>query len=422
MLEEVEPLSQAEFVEDTAQYDWLQVARPEQLPPQGDWRVWLIMAGRGYGKTRTGAETIRQWVQENRYRRIAIIANTELEARRFMVEGPTGLLAVHAPDEMPLYESSKRQLTWKNGAVASIFTASNYQRLRGAQFDCVWIDELAKFKNAMEMWEQMSFCLRLGENPRTIVTTTPRPNAIMHMLLEGEDDWVTVTRGTTFDNADNLSPHFIDHIKRQYEGTSLGEQELYGQVLSDVEGALWTHKQVESHKISSVPDLKRVVVAVDPATTSSQSSDETGIIVAGVSEQGDAYILKDLSGKYTPNQWAKKVLGAYEEYKADRIVAEVNQGGDMVENILRTLEPTVSFKKVHATRNKTLRAEPVLALYERQRVFHARQGLEKLEKQMCTYVPGQDKQSPDRLDALVWALTELLLTGPPQAPPRVWWT
>jgi phage terminase large subunit-like protein len=377
------------------------------------------MAGRGFGKTRTGAETIRQWVKENRYRRIALIADTETEARHIMVEGDSGLLTVHSSEEQPKYEPSKRRLTWTNGAIATLFTAENYEQLRGAQFDCVWIDELAKFRYAMEMWDQMNFGLRIGQDPRIIVTTTPRPNDIIHMLLEGEGDWVTITRGTTFDNAANLSPSFITHIKKRYEGTSLGDQELHGHVLSDVEGALWQHKTVESLKVREIPLLKRVVVAVDPATTSSASSSETGIIVAGVCNQGHAYILQDLSGKYTPTQWANRAIGAYYNFKADRLIAEINQGGDMVKSIIHSLDPRVSYKNVHACRHKVLRAEPVLALYEQRKIFHARFGLEALEEQMCTYVPSS-KKSPDRLDALVWAVTELLLTGPPQGPPRAW--
>lgn len=401
-------------------YDWLKVARPAQLPPDGAWKAWLIMAGRGFGKTRTGAETIRQWVKENRYRRIALIADTETEARHIMVEGDSGLLTLHPPEERPKYEPSKRRLTWPNGAVATIFTAENYEQLRGAQFDCVWIDELAKFRRAMEMWDQMSFGLRIGPNPRIVITTTPRPNDIIHMLLEGEGDWVTITHGTTFDNAINLSPSFIEHVQKRYEGTSMGEQELYGKVLSDVEGALWHHKMVEDLKVKDIPPLKRVVVAVDPATTSSASSHETGIVVAGVCDQGNTYVLQDLSGKFTPNQWANRAIGAYYHFKADRLVAEVNQGGDMVKTIIQGLDPRVSYKNVQAQRDKMLRAEPVLALYEQRRVFHTRFGLEALEEQMCTYVPSQTKKSPDRLDALVWAVTELVLSGAPQAPPRAW--
>lgn len=401
-------------------YEWHRWARPNQLPPPGNWHVWLIMAGRGFGKTRTAAETIRHWVGEKRFSRIALIADTESEARDIMVEGESGLLAVHPCDQRPLYEPSKRRITWSNGAVATLFSAENYEQLRGAQFDCVWIDELAKFRYGVEVWDQMSFGLRLGPNPRILVTTTPRPTQIIHNLMQGEGNWVHVTRGTTFENADNLSPAFINHIKNQYEGTHLGEQELYGQLLTEVEGALWRHDLIESIKVTKIPPLKRIVVAVDPATTSNQSSDETGIIVAGVGEDDYAYILQDLSGKYTPNQWAKRAIETYHLHKADRVVAEVNQGGDMVKSIIHTLDPRISFKAVQATRGKVLRAEPVLALYEQRRVFHKRNGLEKLAEQMCSYVPSQNKPSPDRLDALVWAITELMLTGKSQSPPRIW--
>jgi phage terminase large subunit-like protein len=402
------------------QYDWLKVARPAQLPPDGDWKVWLIMAGRGFGKTRTGAETIRQWVMEGRYRRIALIADTATEARNIMIEGDSGLLAVHSPDEMPKYEPSKRRVTWPNGAVATVFTAENSEQLRGAQFECAWIDEFAKFRCALELWQQMNFCLRVGPDPRAIVTTTPRRISMMHQLLEAEGDWVTVTRGTTFDNAANLSPHFIKHVQQLYKGTSLGRQELYGEMLPDVEGALWNYKMIEEAKVRTVPELRRVVVAVDPAATSTKSSDETGIIVAGICALGNAYILKDLSGKYTPNAWAKQAVAAYHAHNADRIVAEGNQGGDMVQTIIHKDHPTIPYTKVTATRDKVLRAEPVLALYEQRRVFHVQTGLEKLEEQMCTYVPLESKKSPDRLDAMVWAITELLLSKPPSNIPRVW--
>ncbi len=397
---------------------WLTTARPEQLPPTGNWQTWLILAGRGFGKTRTGAETIRGWIMSGKCRRIALISGTESDVRRVMIEGESGLLNVGPAKDRPKYIPSLGKLVWPNGAVAQIFSADQYQQLRGPQFDGAWIDELAKFRYPQEVWDQLSFGLRLGENPQCIITTTPRPiNLIQHML---KDEDVVVTRGSTFDNADNLSPAFIKTIKKNYDGTRLGAQELYGEVLSQTEGALWTHEQLDALRVPEPPTLARIVVAIDPATTNHTGSDETGVVVVGLAHDGKAYVLEDLSGKLPPGEWARQAVASFHRWKADRIVAEVNKGGDLVERIIRSIDPTVSFKAVRATRGKLTRAEPVAALYEQGRVFHVNKGLETLENQMCTFVSGVTTKSPDRLDALVWGVTELILEKQGQVAPKAY--
>lgn len=401
-------------------FDWNSQARLKQKVPPGNWRVWMIMAGRGFGKTRTGAETIRRWVLEKRYTRIGLVGNSESEARDIMVEGVSGLLNIHHPNEQPNYEPSKRRITWKNGATATLLSAENVEQFRGPQFDAIWIDEFAKFRNAREVWDQANFCLRLGENPRMVITTTPRATEMIRTIIEAHRDWAFVTRGSTFDNGDNLSKDFLEQITRRYEGTKVGEQELYGRVLSQLEGALWSHEMIRRSLVQVHPPLRRIVIAVDPAATSHAKSDETGIIVAGICDKNEVYILKDLSGKYTPNQWAQKAVEAYTSYQANVIVAEVNQGGDLVTNVIRTCNPSVRVKTVHATQGKAIRAEPVVALYEQGRVKHL-PGLEVLETQLSEYVPGESSKSPDRMDALVWGVTELAITPPP-TPYRIWTT
>lgn len=408
---------------DSLLYRWDRHARANQRVPSGTWRAWLILAGRGFGKTRTGAETLRQWVHSGQARRIALIGDTESEVRDVMIEGESGLLAVHPPESRPTYEPSKRRITWPNGAVATVFSAENYEQLRGPQFDCAWIDELCKFKKADQVWDQLNFALRLGKHPRVILTTTPRPTPLLKELIQGEKKGdVHITRGTTFENIQNLSPSFIHFMRSKYLGTTLGEQELKGKVLEQIEGALWTHALLSnaSMRRDDMPDFVRIVVAVDPAVTSHSKSDETGIIVAGMDRQNRGYVLDDLSGKYSPSQWAKVAIEAYHRYQADSIVAEVNQGGDMVETIIRSIEDTISFRGVHATRGKALRAEPVVALYEQGRIYHRKgEQLKKLEQQLLEYSPGISGKSPDRLDALVWALTELLLPTNLKIKPRI---
>lgn len=401
-----------------ARYAWKDMARPDQVPPPGDWRVWMILAGRGCGKTRTGAETILNWVREGQCKRIALVAETEADARKVMIEGESGILAVCGAHDRPRYEPSNRRLVWPNGAVAHCYSADRYEQLRGPQFDAAWVDELAKFRYPVETWDQLMLSLRLGDAPRAIVTTTPKPLQIINDLINDPD--VHVTRGTTFDNAANLPAAFLKSVKKRFEGTRLGSQELYGEVLSQTEGALWTHTQLETARIQEIPPLTRIVIAIDPAVTSHSASDETGIIVAGLGQDQRGYILEDLSGRVSPTEWARRAVAAYWRHKADRVVAEVNKGGDLVERVVRSMDANVSYKAVRATRGKYTRAEPVAALYEQGRIVHASQGLETLERQMCSYVPGQSSKSPDRLDALVWAMTELMLAHPGAQGSHAW--
>lgn len=399
-------------------YDWQQQARPEQLAPAGDWQTWLILAGRGFGKTRTGAETIRQWVASGQCKRIALISETISDVRSVMVEGISGILNISPDDERPKFYPSQNKLVWPNGAEAYLFSADRYDSLRGPQFDGAWIDEFAKFRYPQETWDQLSFSLRLGENPQVVITTTPRAIEIIQDMVDDPD--VVVTRGSTFDNSTNLSPKFIQSIKKRYDGTRLGAQELYGEILNQADGALWTHEQLDGLKTKKLPEMQRIVIAIDPAMTNHSESDETGIVAVGIGHDNRAYVLEDLSGRLPPGEWARRAVDCYHRLKADRIVAEVNKGGDLVEGVIRSLDPTISFKSVRATRGKYTRAEPVAALYEQGKVSHINHGLEKLENQMCTYVAGISTKSPDRLDALVWAVTELVLEQQGVAMPKAY--
>ena len=407
------PASQRRFLdaltdEETAmlEYDWDFWARPEQRWPAGLWRIWLVLTGRGWGKTRTGAETIREAIEKGGYGRINLVGATAADVRDVMIEGESGILAISPPWNRPKYEPSKRRLTWPNGAVALCFSADEPDRLRGPQCDFAWCDELAACRRP-DAWNQLMFGLRLGRDPRCIVTTTPKPTQIIRELVKAET--THVTRGTTYENRDNLAGAFFDQIIRKYEGTRLGRQELLAEILEDTPGALWTWEMIGAARLpdlTEVPAMKRIVVAVDPAVSNTETSDETGILVCGLGEDGRGYVLCDASGKYSPDGWARRALGLYYEYRADRIIAERNNGGDMVENVIRTADASASVKTVWASRGKTTRAEPVTALYEQGRISHAGE-FPELEDQLTGWTPGM--KSPDRLDALVWALTELMV-------------
>lgn len=403
------------------QYNWLEHARSNQKIPEGAWQTWLILAGRGFGKTRTGAETIRQWAVSGVYRRIALVASSIQEVRSVMIEGESGLLAVHPRHERPQYQPSKRRLIWPNGAVATFYGGETYEQLRGPQFDAVWVDELAKFRAHEALWQQLQLCLRLGENPRAIITTTPRTLAFLQRLIQ--DPTVHVTRGTTFENAQNLSPTYLAQMQRQYHNTRLGAQELYAEILTETQGALWQRRMLQYQEAPfdevGQYNLERIVIAIDPATTHHDKSDETGIIVVGLDAQKRAYVLEDMSGRWSPNDWGQRVAEAYWRYRADRVVAEVNKGGDLVERVLKAVDPAISYKAVRATRGKYTRAEPIAALYEQGRVFHHRP-FSDLETQMCDYVPNITHKSPDRMDALVWGLTELMLVAESRPMLKVW--
>src|SRR6266446_5793009 len=331
--------------------EWPFWARPNQLTPPGDWRAWLLLAGRGFGKTRTGAEWVRTQVATGK-RRIALVAPTAADARDVMIEGESGLLAISPQLDRPIYEPSKRRVTWPNGAIATAYSADEPERLRGPQHDAAWCDELGAWRYP-EAYDMLLFGLRLGDDPRLVVTTTPRPIKIIREMIA--DPTVVVTRGSTYDNRGNLAPAFFEQIIRKYEGTRLGRQELEAELLEDTPGALWSHASIEASRLRSAPEMTRIVVALDPAVTSGDEADETGIVVAGKDKNGHGYVLADLSGRYPPTEWARLAITAYATHGADRVVAEVNNGGDMVEATLRMVDPNVAFTAVRASRGKVVR-------------------------------------------------------------------
>lgn len=408
-------IAEVRFMEDFP-YMWEHQARDNQWEPEGAWHTWLIMAGRGFGKTRTGAETVRRWVHEGRAKRIALVGQTVKEVMSVMVQGDSGILAVHPESERPTLNRQRGCLEWPNGAIATFYGADYYDKLRGPQFDGAWVDELAKFRDPQAAWDQLMFCLRLGEDPRVVVTTTPRPVPLLRRLMDAPT--TVVTRGSTLENAKNLAPSFVGHIMATYENTRLGVQEIYGELICDVEGALWKQDRIV-YAQGPLPPLTRIVVGVDPALTGRDTSDETGIVVVGLGSDGRLYVLEDGSLRGSPTEWAAQVVKLYHAWKADRIVAEVNAGGDLVEQVIRTVDEMVSFRPVRATRGKVTRAEPVAALYEQGRVLHAHPFL-TLEKQMCTFVAQPGAKSPDRMDALVWALTDLQAQAATRTLPRIW--
>ena len=390
-------------------YDWEFWCRPSQrMPPEdiipGGWTAWLILAGRGFGKTRIGAEAVRRWARD--YPLVNLIGATADDARDIMIEGESGILACCPKDERPNYIPSKRRLEWPSGAVSLIFTADEPERLRGKQHFKLWCDEIAAWRYR-ESWDQAQFGLRLGKNPQAVVTTTPKPIAIIKELIH--DVSTVVTRGTTYENRDNLAPTFYTKIITKYEGTRLGRQELQAEVLDDNPGALWQRTVIDETRVQHAPPtLKRIVVGVDPAVSSNPDSDLTGIVVVGVDDRWPAhyYVLDDLSLIETPDKWAEVVVAAYARHGADRIVGEVNNGGDLIETVLRTKDMDLAYRGVHATRGKVVRAEPISALYEQRRVHHVG-SFGALEDEMCDFNPMTSTASPDRMDALVWAITEL---------------
>lgn len=367
----------------------------------------MINAGRGYGKTRAGTETVKIW--SNDYPRIHLVAATASDVRDVMIEGESGLLSIFPKRLRPHYEPSKRRITFTNGCVCELFSADEPDRLRGPQCYKAWADELAAWRYP-EAWDQLNFGLRLGDNPQVIVTTTPRPTKLIKELVK--DDTTVVTTGSTYENKANLSPVFIDKITKKYDGTTLGRQELYAEILDEIKGALWSRKLIRN--INKPRDYKRIVVAIDPAVTSkkkargdSSDSDETAIVVGAQGFDGRGYVLDNISGIWTPNTWASKAIMLYDKWKADVMVGEVNNGGDLIETVIKNIDSSINYKSVHASRGKITRAEPVVALYEQGTVDHL--GIfSKLEDEMTTWTP-EAGYSPNNIDALVWCMTELLV-------------
>ncbi len=397
--------------------DWLVWARDEQLPPgDADWTVWLLLGGRGAGKTRAGAEWVkgialgRAPFAERPVGRIAIVGETFQDAREVMVEGVSGILAVHDPAMRPSWQSSRRRLSWDNGAVAQVFSAQDPESLRGPQFDAAWCDEIAKWPHAEATWDMLQFGLRLGERPRQAVTTTPRPMPLLKRLIGS--DRTRVSRMATRDNAGNLAPGFLKDIVDRYAGTRLGRQELDGELIEDRPDALWQRAAIEEQRLAAAPPLSRIVVAVDPPATSGARSAACGIVAAGVDAEGAGYVIADGTvAKAPPRVWAERAVSLYRELGADRLVAETNQGGDMVAAVIAEADRGVPVARVTASRGKWVRAEPVALLYAQGRVRHV--GIfPELEDEMCNLRPDgrAGGVSPDRVDALVWALTELMLT------------
>lgn len=390
-------------------------ARPDQLPPEPLKPIWLVLGGRGAGKTRTGAEWVKGMAlghppfAEHGTARIALVGETQGQVRDVMIEGVSGLLSIHTRWERPLWQPSLRRLQWPNGAIAQVFTAEDPEGLRGPQFGAAWSDELAKWPNLEACWDMLQFGLRLGDHPRQVVTTTPRPVPLVKRLLARPQ--VAVSRARTRDNHFNLAAGFVRAVTEAYGGTRLGRQELDGEIVEDSPDALWTRAMIEAARESHRPPLARIVVAVDPPASSSRRADRCGLVVAGIDGDGVGHVLEDatLAGA-RPQEWAVKATALYRKYEADALVVEVNQGGEMVESVIREVDPGVPIVSVRATRGKYLRAEPVAALYAQGRVRHAG-AFPALEDEMCTFgLSGlEGGRSPDRLDALVWALTHLML-------------
>ena len=377
--------------------------------------MWLVLAGRGFGKTRAGSEWVRRQMcgqtplAPGAAPMMALVAETAADARDVMVEGEAGILACHPKDFRPSYEPSKRRLTWPNGGIATLYNGTEPDQLRGPNVYAAWCDELAKWRYAREAWDNLQFTLRAGDNPRALITTTPRPIPIVKEILA--DPGTIITRGSTYDNAGNLAAKFLDRVRDRYEGTRLGRQELLAELLDDIPGALWTRAMFDEHRLRLAPQMQRVVIAVDPSGTSGDDDgDEIGIVAAGKGVDGRAYVLADLTAQLSPAAWGRRAVDAYHEYSADRIVAERNFGGAMVESVIRTAGRNVPVRLVTASRGKVARAEPVAALYEQGRVSHIG-ALPQLEDQMVNFTPDGyiGDSSPDRADALVWAITDLML-------------
>ncbi len=402
-------------------HDWNFWARPSQLQPgspgaaidRSDWRFWLALAGRGWGKTRVGAETVRQWAEDPN-ERILMVAPVAADVREVMIEGPSGLMSCYPPNARPIYYPTRHLVSFPSGAVGITRSADEPERLRGPQFTKFWADELCAWRFIEDAWSQLQFAFRLrSKNLRAVITTTPKPLKVLKNLAKNPR--TVVTRGSSYENRSNLADEWFQDVIAPYEGTRLGRQEINAEILDDVPGALWTLALIDQHRVTMYPSpFVRIVVPIDPAVSTGENSSETGMGVVGLHQNGHVYVLEDLSGKYAPREWATKAIDALRRWHADLIVGEVNNGGDLVEANLRAVNPNIPFRQVRASRGKLRRAEPVANLYEQGRVHHwvnpdNPRHLEALESQMCSYVAGADQDSPDRMDALVWGITELLI-------------
>jgi len=403
-------LKKAEAETFSLRTEWLRIARDKQLQPKIPHYIWLILAGRGWGKTRTGAQDIALYALRNKNVNCAVVAPTAGDLRRVCFGGQSGLLSIIPKDcylnskSQKGYSSSVSEIRLFNGSKITGYAAQEPDRLRGPQFHRAWCDELAAWRYP-EAFDQLMFGLRLGENPQCVITTTPKPTKIIKELIERDD--VQVTSGSTFENEENLAESALTMLRDKYEGTTLGRQELYAEVIETIDGALWNQEMIERTRISKDTDkeLSKIIVAIDPAVTSNKNSDETGIIVVGKDYSNNFYVLEDCSGRHSAEKWGTIAVNLYHDWDANYIVAETNNGGDLVERLIRNIDTRVPFRSVRATRGKILRAEPISSLYEQNRVKHL--GVfPELEQQMCSYT-GETNTSPDRLDALVWGLTEL---------------
>ena len=395
-------------------FDWKVWARSHQLPPEGNWLTWLILTGRGWGKTRTGSEWVIDHARKGA-KHIALIGQTVADVRDTMIKvGPASILKISHPKFMPEYTPSNRILEWPNGVIATTYSGDKPDQVRGPSHDFVWMDELAKFQYPDDVWANLMFGLREDEDMRILVTTTPRPIKLIKDLVKDKNT-ITV-RGSTCENKDNLPKKYFEQVIAPYVGTRLGQQEIEGKILDDNPNALWTRKMIEDSRVNKHPNLIRVVIGVDPEASDTETSAETGIIAAGLADNGHGYILGDDTVKGKPDRWGNAVITSYYKYRGDRIIGEVNNGGDMIEYVIKTIDENVSYKSVRATKGKYIRAEPVSALYEQGKIHHVGNFIE-LEDQLCEWEPGE--KSPDRMDAEVWAITELMLAG--EGSPSVRW-
>jgi len=400
----LESLSTDELMDLRSNWDFW--ARPNQREPITPYLTWIILAGRGFGKTRTAAEWVISKAEKNPGCRIGLIGATTADTRDIMIKGESGLIECQTASNPLKYVPSLRTIKWANGSIGITYSAEEPERLRGPQHHYIWGDEYCSWKRK-DTLDMADFGLRLGLMPHKIITTTPKPSKEFKKVLAGSR--TIITKGSTFDNESNLPPSFLDHMEDKYGGTTLGRQELYAEVMDQAEGALFTRINIDKNRVDRHPKLSSLIVAVDPAVTNNETSDETGIVVAGAVER-DFYVLEDSSLKASPDQWARKVVDLYHRYNVDYVVVEKNNGGDLLALVMKTVDPSIRIKEVHASKGKYARAEPIAALYEQNRVHHV--GVfEELEEQMCTWTIENKKESPDRMDALVWAIAFLNKRG-----------